>query len=159
MKEKLTITISLVFIFRLAGIAQQADTAKVINLGEVVVSASRLPEDINKSPVSIEKFTRSAIQRSAAPSFFEALENVKGIQMITPSLGFKVINMRGFSNTTNVRFVQLVDGMDNQAPHIGAPIANALGPSDLDIESAEIIPGVASALYGMNAINGVANFQ
>ena len=78
--------------------------------------------------------------------------------MITPSLGFKVINTRGFANTTNVRFAQLIDGMDIQAPHLGAPIANALGPNDLDIESVEIIPGSAAALYGMNAINGLANF-
>lgn len=158
MGEKLTLTIGLSLLLRLSAAAQQGDTAKVVDLSEVVVTASRLPEDINKSPVSIEKFSLQSIQRSAAPSFFEALENVKGIQMITPSLGFKVINMRGFSNTTNVRFVQLVDGMDNQAPHIGAPIANSLGPNDLDIESVEIVPGVGSALYGMNAINGLANF-
>jgi iron complex outermembrane receptor protein len=30
-------------------------------------------------------------------------------------------------------FVQMVDGIDIQAPHIGAPIANTLGPNDLDI--------------------------
>jgi iron complex outermembrane receptor protein len=144
----------------IASVAQQVqDSTKTIQLGELVISASRLQESISKSPVSIEKLSQKAIQQSAAPSFFDALENVKGVQMITPSLGFKVINTRGFANTTNVRFVQLVDGMDNQAPHIGAPIANALGPSDLDIESAEIIPGVASALYGMNAINGLANFM
>jgi len=63
------------------------------------------------------------------------------------------------ANTTNVRFAQLIDGIDNQSPHIGAPVGNALGPSDLDILSVEIIPGTASALYGMNAINGLANFQ
>jgi iron complex outermembrane receptor protein len=84
---------------------------------------------------------------------------MKGVQMLTPSLGFKVINTRGFSNTTNVRFAQLVDGIDNQTPHIGAPIANVLCPSDLDIEKVEIIQGVASALYGMNATNGLANFS
>ena len=146
-------------VISIASFAQQArDSTKTIQLGELVISASRLQESISKSPVSIEKLGLKAIQQSAAPSFFDALENVKGVQMITPSLGFKVINTRGFANTTNVRFVQLVDGMDNQAPHIGAPIANALGPSDLDIESVEIIPGVASALYGMNAINGLANF-
>src|SRR5258707_5651812 len=145
--------------FSTCGFAQQvSDSTKTIQLGELVISASRWQEAISKSPVSIEKLSLRAIQQSAAPSFFDALENVKGVQMITPSLGFKVINTRGFANTTNVRFVQLVDGMDNQAPHIGAPIANALGPSDLDIESVEIIPGVASALYGMNAINGLANF-
>ncbi len=71
-------------------------------------------------------------------------------------MGFKVYNTRGFANPTNVRFVQLVDGIDNQAPHIGAPIANALAPSDLDIQRVEIVPGTASALYGLNALNGLA---
>jgi outer membrane receptor protein involved in Fe transport len=127
-------------------------------LFEVVISASRISESILRSPVSIEKIGRPDFKLSAAPSFFDALENVKGVQLITPSLGFKIINTRGFANTTNVRFTQLVDGIDNQAPHIGAPIGNALGPNDLDIESVEIIPGTASALYGLNAINGLANF-
>lgn len=135
-----------------------SDSMHAAVLNEVVVTASRIPENILQSPVSIEKQTTVYFKNSASPSFFDAIENVKGVQMITPSLGFKVINTRGFANTTNVRFAQLVDGMDIQAPHLGAPIANALGPGDLDIESAEIIPGAASALYGMNTINGLANF-
>ena len=130
----------------------------LVELPGVVVTATRQNEKILQSPVSVEKLDLEAIRKSAQPSFFEAIENVKGIQMITPSLGFKVINARGFTNTTNVRFVQMVDGMDIQAPHIGAPMANALGPSDLDINSVEVIPGSSSALYGMNAINGTANF-
>ena len=137
-----------------------ADTSalKKKELSEVVISASRISESLLRSPVSIEKISSQAFKLSAAPSFFDALENVKGVQLITPSLGFRIINTRGFANTTNVRFTQLVDGVDNQAPEIGAPIGNALGPSDLDIESVEIIPGTASALYGLNAINGLANF-
>lgn len=125
---------------------------------EVVVSASRIPEQILRSPVSVHKEGEKFFREAAAPNFFDALENVQGVQMITPSLGFKVINARGFANTTNVRFAQLVDGMDVQSPHIGGPIGNALGPTDLDIENVEIVPGVASALYGMNTINGIANF-
>ena len=128
-------------------------------LSEVVITASRTEESILRSPVSIERADTSAFKLSAAPSFFDALENLKGVQMITPSMGFRIINTRGFANTTNVRFTQMVDGIDNQAPHIGAPIGNAMGPSDLDIEHVEIIPGTASALYGLNAINGLANFM
>ena len=124
----------------------------------MVITASRVAEKILQSPINIEKVNAAYFKSSPAPSFFDALENVKGVHMITPSLGFKVINTRGFANTTNVRFAQLIDGMDIQAPHLGAPIANALGPNDLDIESVEIIPGSAAALYGMNAINGLANF-
>ena len=136
----------------------KADSLPIQNLSEWVVTASRQSESILKAPVSIEKMGINDISRSPQPGFFEAIQNLKGVQVITPSLGFRVINARGFAHTTNVRFVQMVDGIDNQAPHIGAPIANSLGPNDLDIHSVEIIPGSASALYGMNAINGIAQF-
>ena len=136
------------------------DTARrPVGLGEVVVAASRVEESFSQSPVTVEKLGARALRLTPAPSFFDAIEHLKGVQVLTPSLGFKVINARGFANTTNVRFAQLVDGVDNQAPHIGGPIANALGPSDLDILSVEVVPGPASALYGLNAVNGLANFS
>ena len=135
------------------------DTFAIKYLEEVIVSASRVPERILQSPVSVEKVTNSYLTNSAAFSFFDALENVKNVQMITPSLGFRILNTRGFANTTNVRFVRMVDGMDVQSPHIGSPIGNSLGPGDLDMDNVEILPGVASALYGMNTINGLANIS
>ncbi|MBS0030700.1 TonB-dependent receptor [Chitinophaga sp. 22321] len=134
------------------------DTLKTKNLDEVIVSASRMYEKLLESPVSVEKINRQYFNANAAPSFFDALQSIKGVQMIAPSMSFRVINTRGFTNTTNVRFAQLIDGMDIQSPHIGAPVGNALGPTDLDIETVEIVPGSASALYGMNTINGMANF-
>ncbi|MBT9394899.1 TonB-dependent receptor plug domain-containing protein [Hymenobacter sp. NST-14] len=135
-----------------------ADTART-TLTEVVVTASRVEESFLQSPVTVEKLNARALRLTPAPSFFEAIEHLKGVQVLAPSLGFKVINARGFANTTNVRFAQLVDGIDNQAPHIGGPIGNVLGPGDLDILSVEVVPGTAAALYGLNAINGLANFQ
>jgi len=77
--------------------------------------------------------------------------------MITSSLTFKVPNTRGFNIPNNFRFMQLVDGVDMQAATLGVPLGNAIGPTELDIASIEITPGAASALYGMNAINGMAN--
>ncbi|WP_240534861.1 carboxypeptidase-like regulatory domain-containing protein [Pedobacter aquae] len=124
---------------------------------EVVVTASRVEESILKSPVAIEKLDIRAIRESPAPSFYDALENVKGVQMTTSSITFKVPNTRGFNIPNNFRFVQLVDGVDMQAGTLGVPLGNAIGPTELDIASVEITPGAASALYGMNAINGMAN--
>jgi outer membrane cobalamin receptor len=124
---------------------------------EVVVTASRVPESILKSPVAIEKLDIRAIRETAAPSFYDALENIKGVQMTTSSLTFKVPNTRGFNIPNNFRFMQLVDGIDMQAATLGVPLGNAIGPTELDIQSVEITPGAASALYGMNAINGMAN--
>ncbi|MFT3935185.1 MAG: carboxypeptidase-like regulatory domain-containing protein [Chitinophagaceae bacterium] len=124
---------------------------------EVVVTASRVKESILRSPVAIEKLDIRAIREAAAPSFYDALENVKGVQMTTSSLTFKVPNTRGFNIPNNFRFMQLVDGVDMQAATLGVPLGNAIGPTELDIASVEITPGAASALYGMNAINGMAN--
>ena len=124
---------------------------------EVVVTASRVEESILKSPVAIEKLDIQAIRESPSPSFYDALENVKGVQMTTSSITFKVPNTRGFNIPNNFRFVQLVDGVDMQAGTLGVPLGNSIGPTELDIASVEITPGAASALYGMNAINGMAN--
>ena len=124
---------------------------------DVVVTASRVTESILKSPVAIEKLDIRAIRESPAPSFYDALEGVKGVQMTTSSLTFKVPNTRGFNIPNNFRFMQMVDGVDMQAATLGVPLGNAIGPTELDIASVEITPGAASALYGMNAINGMAN--
>ena len=83
------------------------------NIGtEVVVSASRFKESILKSPVTIEKLSSRNISESAAPSFFDALNNLKGIDLGTQSIGFKSVNMRGFGANNNTRVIQLVDGKD-----------------------------------------------
>jgi outer membrane receptor protein involved in Fe transport len=122
---------------------------------EVVVSASRVEQSILKSPVSIEKMDVIEIQTSASPSFYDGIANLKGVDFSTQSLTFKSINTRGFGSNGNTRFVQLIDGIDNQAPGLNFAVGNIVGISELDLESAEMIPGAASALYGPNALNGI----
>ncbi len=139
-----------------SGVRVALSTQTVLG-SEVVITASRVSESILKSPVAIEKLDIRAIRETPAPSFYDALENVKGVQMTTSSLTFKVPNTRGFNIPNNFRFMQLVDGVDMQAATLGVPLGNAIGPTELDIQSVEITPGAASALYGMNAINGMAN--
>lgn len=122
---------------------------------EVVVSASRMEESILQSPVSIEKMDILAIQNTASDNYYKGLINMKGLDMTSSSINFQIINARGFNSTGNTRFVQLTDGMDTQAPALNFPIGNLNGPSELDVESVEFIPGAASALYGPNAFNGI----
>ena len=132
-------------------------TSQTFLANEVVVTASRVAEKILKSPVSIEKLDIRALKETPAASFYDALGNVKGVQLTTSSITFKVPNTRGFNIPNNFRFMQLVDGIDMQAATLGVPLGNAIGPTELDIQSIEVTPGAASALYGMNAINGMSN--
>jgi outer membrane receptor protein involved in Fe transport len=122
---------------------------------EVVVSASRVEESVMKSPVSVEKMDIIAIRDAPQASFYDAINNMKGVEMSTQSLMFKSFNTRGFNANGNVRTVQLIDGMDNQAPGLNFAVGNIVGISELDLESVELLPGASSALYGPNAINGI----
>ncbi len=122
---------------------------------EVVISASRVEESILQSPVSIEKMDILSIRDTPADNYYKAIANLKGVDVTSSSINFQIINARGFNSTGNTRFVQLTDGMDTQAPALNFPIGNLNGPSELDVESVEFIPGSASALYGPNAFNGI----
>ena len=125
------------------------------SLSEVVVTGNRVEESLTKSSVSIEKMGVRQLQNAAAATPFDALQNIKGVDLMTQSLSFKSVNMRGFGANNNNRFVQLTDGMDNRSPGLGFGFGGVAGVSDLDIESIEIIPGAASALYGPDALQGI----
>ena len=124
-------------------------------LDEVVVSASRTPQRIFESPVTIERFGIKEIANTASADFYDGLENMKGVDINVNSLTFKAINTRGFATFANTRFVQLVDGMDNSAPALNFPLGNLLGMTETDVLSVELLPGASSALYGANAFNGI----
>lgn len=124
-------------------------------LDEIVISASRTPERIRESPVTIERMDLAQIKNSSSASFYDSVENLKGVDLNTNSLTFKSVNTRGFATFANTRFMQLVDGMDNSSPALNFPLGNLLGMSELDVNSIELLPGASSALYGANAFNGI----
>ncbi|MEZ4855199.1 MAG: TonB-dependent receptor [Gelidibacter sp.] len=125
------------------------------SLDEVVISASRTPERIFESPVTVERFGLKEIKNTASADFYDGLENLKGVDINTNSLTFKSVNTRGFATFANNRFMQLVDGMDNSTPALNFPIGNLVGMNETDVQSVELLPGAASALYGANAFNGI----
>ncbi|MCD0464553.1 TonB-dependent receptor domain-containing protein [Flavobacterium sp. ENC] len=124
-------------------------------LDEIVVSASRTPERVLESPVTIERMGIQDIKKTASPTFYDGLENLKEVQMNTSSMSFKSINTRGFATVANTRFMQLVDGMDNSSPLLNFVLGNLIGVSEIDVQSVELLPGASSALYGANAFNGI----
>ena len=97
------------------------------SLDEVVVSASRTPEKIRESPVTIERIGIREIKSTTSPSFYEGLENLKGIDVNRGSLTFNSVNTRGFATFSNERFVQFVDGMDNSSPALNFVMGNLVG--------------------------------
>lgn len=121
---------------------------------EVVISATRTPQRILESPVSIERAGTANIRNAAVPDYYDIVKNFKGVDLTTSSITFKTISTRGFNGSGNLRFNQLVDGMDNQAPGLNFAVGAIVGPTELDIESVELLQGASSALYGSGGTNG-----
>ncbi|MGG9964576.1 TonB-dependent receptor [Ferruginibacter sp. SUN106] len=121
---------------------------------EVVVSATRVPQKILESPVSIERVSAAQIRSAPAANFYDVVMALKGVDVTTSSLTFKTPTTRGFNSSGNTRFNQLVDGMDNQAPGLNFSVGAIIGLSELDVDNIELLSGASSALYGPGGMNG-----
>lgn len=58
-----------------------------------------------------------------------------------------------------MRSLQIIDGVDNQAPGLNFSLGNFLGASDLDVLKVDLVQGASSAFYGPNAFNGVISME
>ncbi|MFT5922475.1 MAG: iron complex outermembrane receptor protein, partial [Flavobacteriales bacterium] len=130
-----------------------------IMIGEAEVVGERISERQKQAPLTVETMDALAIKEAPSGSFYEGLGNLKGVDMTSASLGFKIINTRGFNSTSPVRSLQLIDGVDNQSPGLNFSLGNFLGASDLDVKSVDIIAGASSAYYGPGAFNGVISME
>jgi outer membrane receptor for ferrienterochelin and colicin len=128
-------------------------------LSEVKIKDSRITAKQKQAPLTIETMDAIAIKETPAANFYEGLAHLKGVDLTSASIGFKIINTRGFNSTSPVRSLQLIDGVDNQAPGLNFSLGNFLGASELDIQKVDLIVGASSAYYGPNAFNGVINMQ
>lgn len=121
---------------------------------EIVVSASRVPERILESPVSIERIGPAAIRNTPAANYYDMIATLKGVDVVSASLTFTSVGTRGFNSSGNTRLNQIVDGMDNQAPGLNFSVGNIIGLTELDVENMELLQGASSALYGPGGTNG-----
>ena len=129
--------------------------ADQVVLAEAQIVASRITEKQKQAPLTVEALDLISIKEAPALNFYEALGNMKGVDLTSASIGFKIINTRGFNSTSPVRSLQIIDGVDNQAPGLNFSLGNFLGASELDIQKVDIISGAVGAIYGPSAFNGV----
>ena len=126
--------------------------------GEEIVFIAPVVEVEEKNmrkEISVETLDALGIKETPSPNFYNAIGNLKGVDVVNQSMQFMTVNARGFNSTVNTRFVQIVDGMDNQAPGMNFSIGNIAGLNELDIESIEFLPGPSSVRFGGNALNGL----
>lgn len=123
------------------------------------IKDTRITEKQKQAPLTIETLDAIAVKETPAANFYEGLSHLKGVDLTSASIGFKIINTRGFNSTSPVRSLQLIDGVDNQSPGLNFSLGNFLGAPELDIQRVDLVVGASGAYYGPNAFNGVINMQ
>ncbi len=137
-----------------------------ITLGEnanelvvVEIVGQRVSDKQRASPLTVEQLDLIAMKQTSASSIYNGLGSLPSVDLTTASLGFTIINTRGFNSTSPVRSLQIIDGVDNQAPGLNFSLGNFLGSSELDLLKVDLIVGASSAFYGPNAFNGVISME
>ncbi len=131
--------------------------SKTYQTREVVVTAPvvEVEQKTVREAVSMEVVDALSVKETPSANFYESLATLKGVDVVTQSMQFMTVNARGFNSTENMRFVQIVDGMDNQAPGMNFAIGNVAGLNELDVDEMEFLPGPSNTRYGGNALNGI----
>lgn len=125
----------------------------------VEVKGRRISEKQQQSALTMETMDAIAIKETPAANFYDGLGSLKDVDLTSASLGFKIINTRGFNSTNPVRTLQIIDGVDNQSPGLNFSLGNFLGASELDVNRVNLVVGASSAFYGPNAFNGVISME
>lgn len=134
--------------------ADAAELAPVVVTGRhIVTTATRTFEDALRLPFSITVVNREQFDSTAAASLEDMLRSVPGLQHGTQGNYFTRFETRGLRDTQDV--LVLIDGVPLRLLQGNADVT--LIAPDL-VERIEFIKGPASALYGKNAIGGVAQF-
>jgi outer membrane receptor protein involved in Fe transport len=130
-------------------------------VNEIVVTARKKQENLQKVPIAIDVLGSEQIQELA-------IRDLDDVMRFSPSLIFDEsfnpqdtkITVRGVPNTrgrSNVAF--LIDGIDVTSQPIGSAGSSILvNQRLLDVERIEVVKGPQSALYGRSAFAGALSY-
>ena len=126
-----------------------------LQLGGVVISASRRTEKVTDAPATITRIDESAIQNTVGNSFAPALKEAKGLDFIQVGITSVAVNARGFNSAFNNRMLYMEDSRLAVLPENGLPAGSVTAVPKVDLAGIEVLVGPGSALYGPDASNGV----
>lgn len=149
-----------VFLFILVVINSYSQTNNSLtnyDLNEVVVTSSRNPKLLKKTPEVLHVITAKDIEQLNVSSTGEILEFLTGVNIESGTgSGYpkrSIVSLDGFpANYTLV----MVDGIRLLTEHIHTGQNIDVVPPE-NIERIEVIKGAASAQYGSDAMGGIVN--
>lgn len=143
----------------LVNTAGAAESGEMVELGEVVVTATRTSATLSDAPAAVTVVNAKSIETKNASRLGDVLDQVPSLYLRGGALGQSQgtigtsgMSLRGIDQT---KTLILLDGQPIQDASSGK--VNWRIPFVEDIARIEVVPGAFSSLYGSNAIGGVVN--
>lgn len=132
--------------------------SSLVNLDEIVVTATRYSEGKSSVPANVTVITEDKIRNSAAENIPELLRTVPGvfIQDITGNGRNFTVDLRGVGETAALNTLVLVDGRRINQPDLSGTDWTLI-PKDRVARIEIVRGGRGSVFYGDNAAGGVVN--
>lgn len=124
----------------------------------VVVSASKVEQQIVNAPATVSVITSDAIESTPANNFAELLRAVPGMNLAQTSVRDYNLNMRGATSTLSTSQLAVLDGRSLYLDFFGFIAWDLVPVNAFELKQIEVIRGPASAVWGANALSGVVNF-
>lgn len=130
---------------------------KVIEYNEVVISANKWEQDATEVPQEILSISAEEIKFGNAQTSADVLKNTGQIFVQKSQLGGGSPSLRGFAAN---RVLIVVDGVRmNNAIFRSGNLQNIINIDPNALESAEVVFGPGSVIYGSDALGGVMDFH
>jgi iron complex outermembrane receptor protein len=135
-------------------VPEEAQDSAAPSDGEIIVTARRVEETLQRVPAAVSAFNERALERIQA-------QDTTGLQGAVPNLN--IAQGRGSSNATNIfiRGVGQPDALQTFDPAVGVYIdgvylsrIRGTQLDLLDLERVEVLRGPQGTLYGKNTIGG-----
>jgi iron complex outermembrane receptor protein len=135
-----------------------ADTLRLYDLSEVVVTATRTPQALIDIPLRVDVLPLHRIRANPTLSVLDVVNQVASVNVRQPRGIFSrntLLSLRGMG-TEQGRTLVMIDGGAINKSSTGSINLNRLNPDR--IERIEMVKGPGSSLYGGNAMGGVVNY-
>lgn len=135
----------------------QTDTLKEQTMEEIILSVNKWEQKLNEVPNKIIKINKENILRGNPQTSADLLSQTGNVFIQKSQLGGGSPMIRGFA--TN-RVLLVVDGVRmNNAIYRSGNLQNVISIDALSTQTAEVIFGPGSIIYGSDAIGGVMDFH
>ena len=123
----------------------------------VVVSASRVEQELVNAPATVTIIDSELIQSQASGNFGDLVRQAPGVNVTQLSNRDYNVTSRAASGTLATSQLVLVDGRSVYQDFFGFVAWDLISVGVEDLERVEVVNGPASAVWGANAMSGVVN--